>query len=175
MTTTTAATTSTTTTVSRTNRVALRKQVQANVASKQHYSIVKHYLSRRRTDELAGRGNHLGQLMKNASFYYDTLCNSKIVFNGTFPIDRPFGVRRNLGPKVLESTPSETRYPVPLHCKQLNILFSPQRDAFVLLLDCDFVFLILAMICRRLVMFEIVPKNPFARHKFPLLKKRIRM
>ena len=104
----------TTNTVSKTNRTALRKQVLANVASKQHYSIVKHHLGRRRTEEWADRNKHLGQLMKNASLYYDALYDSKIVFNGTFPIDRPFGARRRLVPKVLGSTPSETSYPILL-------------------------------------------------------------
>lgn len=28
--------------------------------------------------------------------FYNSLCNSRIIFNGTFPIDRPFGLRKSL-------------------------------------------------------------------------------
>lgn len=31
---------------------------------------------------------------------YNSLCNSKIIFNGTFPIDEPFGIRKNFGEKL---------------------------------------------------------------------------
>lgn len=53
-------------------------------------------------DDLLARGGDGGGRARSterrmvSALYYDSLCNSRIVFNGTFPIDRPFGVRQSL-------------------------------------------------------------------------------
>lgn len=37
---------------------------------------------------------------KSVAVRYSSLCNSKIIFNGTFPIDEPFGLRRNISDRL---------------------------------------------------------------------------
>ena len=62
----------------------------------------KHYEIARLNDEMImNRFCDFDYQRSNISMLrYNSICNSKIIFNGTFPIDEPFAMRKNFNDKL---------------------------------------------------------------------------